>query len=178
MQEGVTLLELLVTLSIAVMLLTVGVSGMTTLVKRNARAVEVNAMVGHLNFARAQAILRAATVVVCPIDPANATAGCDLNAGSAAWAGGYGVVDVDRDVVLRLVGASAAISLTSGQAGGGSNGFAFADDGTLSGSSGFKTNGSIHFCDRDPDGIDGIRVTVSRMGRVRLSEDGVNCPTG
>jgi prepilin-type N-terminal cleavage/methylation domain-containing protein len=69
-QQGVTLIELLVTMSILVILLTVGVGGMTTVVKRNTRATEVNTMIGHLNFARAQAVMRATTVRVCPSTPA------------------------------------------------------------------------------------------------------------
>jgi|GEM_PF-6619554 len=94
-QQGITLVELLMSMTIAVIVLTVGVSGMTTLAKRHARAVEVNALVGHLNFARAQAIMRALNIRVCPIVPGHAHEGCSATPSDDAWSHGYAVVALD-----------------------------------------------------------------------------------
>jgi type IV fimbrial biogenesis protein FimT len=166
-QSGVTLIELLVTMSIVVIVLTVGVSGMSTMVKRNSRATEVNAMIGHLNFARAQAILLGRDVMVCPIDTDDLASGCA--GGTDDWVDGYAVIDSAGDV-LRLESGSRAVTIRSTQ-----SEFRFQGDGTLSG-----VGGNFLFCDakdnaasdaaRSEKVIDPIFVIVSRMGRLRTSE--------
>jgi type IV fimbrial biogenesis protein FimT len=165
-QQGVTLVELLVTMSILVILLTVGVSGMTTMVKRNARATEVNAMVGHLNYARAQAVLRATTVRVCAVDTSDLAAGC--SGGTEAWADGYAVIVEDDGDVLRVEAGTASITMKSTV-----TAFRFRDDGT-------GTAGHIKFCDVEDDAandssrssnvVQPRQVIISGMGRVRISE--------
>ncbi len=162
-QWGVTLIEMLVTMSVVVILLTVGVSGMTTLVKLNTRVTEVNTMIGHLNFARAQAIMRAADVRVCPVDPEDPAAGCSASADGSSWSNGYAVALVDADnntlEVLRLQEPIEHLAVDSGRR----KAFEFRDDGT-------GINGTITFCDTRPDGVDGASIIVSSLGRVRKVE--------
>jgi type IV fimbrial biogenesis protein FimT len=162
-QRGVTLIELLVTMSIVVILLTVGVSGMSALVKRNTRVTEVNTMIGHLNFARAQAILRATDVRVCPVDPEHPEAGCSASADGSSWPDGYAIALVDGNdstlEVLRLQEPIDNFSVDSG----GRKGFEFKDDGT-------GIAGSIEFCDTRADAVVGAKIVVSRPGRVRKVE--------
>jgi type IV fimbrial biogenesis protein FimT len=163
-QQGVTLIELLVTMSILVILLTVGVGGMTTVVKRNTRATEVNTMIGHLNFARAQAVMRATRVRVCPVELSNLAAGCSGN----AWVDGYAVIVEDDGEVLRVEAGSSSITMTSS-----ASAFRFRDDGT-------GTAGNIVFCDVEDDAADDssrsgkvvqpLTILLSRMGRIRISE--------
>lgn len=173
-QRGVTLVELLITMSIVVILITVGVSGMRMLVKRNARATEVNTIVGHLNFTRAQAIMRAANVRVCPLDPDDPSAGCDAAPTDGSWSDGYAVVELDAVgatvAVLRVQQGARAVDII-----GNRECFEFEDNGTLR-FGGCSGPGSIRFCDPDPDGIDAARVVISSMGRIRLEEAGVTCP--
>jgi type IV fimbrial biogenesis protein FimT len=173
-QRGVTLVEMLVTMSIAVLLLTLGVSGVTALVKRNARATAVNTMVGHLNFARAQAVMRATNVRVCPVDAEAPSAGCAADADGTAWGEGYAVVEMDNAgatvAVLRLQEAPRTIEIDSG----GRRFFEFEDDGTIS-MGGGSGNGSITFCDTAADGIAGARIRISLMGRVSLDDGDVDC---
>lgn len=173
-QRGVTLVELLITMSIVVILITVGVSGMRMVIKRNARAAEVNTMVGHLNFARAQAIMRAANVRVCPADPHDLSAGCDAAPSDGSWSDGYASVELDAAggtaSVLRVQQGARAVDIIGNRVC-----FEFEDDGTLK-FGGCSGPGSIRFCDPDPDGMDAARVVVSSMGRIRLEEDGVTCP--
>jgi type IV fimbrial biogenesis protein FimT len=161
-QQGVTLIELLVTMSILVILLTVGVGGMTTVVKRNARATEVNSMVGHLNFARAQAVLRVADIVVCPVDTTDLDAGCQ--GGTKDWVNGYAVIREDNGEVLRVEEGSRSITIRSSL-----KVFRFFDDGTFDNVAG----ANITFCDVDAGSSNAVPprvIIVSSMGRVRVSE--------
>lgn len=163
-QRGVTLVELLVTMSILVIMLTMGVSGMTTVVKRNTRATEVNTMIGHLNYARAQAVMRATPVRVCPVDLTDLAAGCS----GSAWVDGYAVIVEDDGEVLRVEAGSDSITMTANRAS-----FRFRDDGT-------GTSGSIVFCDIEDDAADDssrsssvvspLSIIISAMGRARISE--------
>lgn len=107
---GFTLLELMVTLTIAAILLTVGVPGLTTFIANNRMVGQVNSMVGLLNAARVEAIAQRRTVTVC-----GSADGVTCNAGwSANWLAfidrdGDGVIDVSvpavatDDVVIRSV---------------------------------------------------------------------------
>jgi type IV fimbrial biogenesis protein FimT len=158
-QTGFTLVELLVTMSIVVILLTVGVSGLTTMVKRNTRAAEVNSMLGHLNFARAQAVMRARDITVCPVDTSDVAAGCVAN--TKAWADGYAVIEAGSGEVLRVETATGRLDVVSTR-----NAFTFEDDGTLT----TPVGGNISFCDADGDGVDPRRIVISGMGRTRLEE--------
>lgn len=175
-QQGITLVELLMSMTIAVIVLTVGVSGMTTLAKRHARAVEVNALVGHLNFARAQAIMRALNIRVCPIVPGHAHEGCSATPSDDAWSHGYAVVALDAagrmTSVLRVQQQARAMAIV-----GNRPCFEFEDDGTLQ-MGGCSGPGSLRVCDPNPNGIDPARVVISAMGRVRLEDTGVACAAG
>lgn len=64
--RGFTLLELLTTLTVVAVLLTVGVPGFFDIVRNNRAAANANEMVSALSIARSEAIRRGARVAVCP----------------------------------------------------------------------------------------------------------------
>ncbi len=64
-QTGVTLIELVVTLSIAAILLTIGVPSFQDLMRNNRSAAQVNEFLTALNLARSEAVKRGASVSVC-----------------------------------------------------------------------------------------------------------------
>ncbi|WP_423820881.1 GspH/FimT family pseudopilin [Salinisphaera sp. SPP-AMP-43] len=63
--RGFTLLELLVTMAVAVILVTVAVPSYRGIVARNTLAANVNDLIGALNYARSEAVSRGRTVYVC-----------------------------------------------------------------------------------------------------------------
>ncbi|WP_084188932.1 GspH/FimT family pseudopilin [Salinisphaera hydrothermalis] len=63
--RGFTLLELMVTLAVAVVLLTIAIPSYRSVVTRNSLATNVNDLVGSLNYARSEAVGRGTTVYVC-----------------------------------------------------------------------------------------------------------------
>jgi type IV fimbrial biogenesis protein FimT len=188
-QGGVTLIELLVTLSIATLVLTLGIGGLTQLVAQNRRASDVNTLAGNLNYARAEAVYRATDIVVCPIDPANlpdepsnpcATVLADDE--DRQWSQGYAILVEDTGERLRMQPATAGVTIETSNV----NQFRFRDDGS-------GTNATIRVCDkRDDAASDAARaegivppraVVVSPVGRVRVADsmpDGsdIDCSNG
>lgn len=82
-QRGLTLIELMVTLSVLVILITVGIPSFRDLVARNRLTASTNEILYHLQYARSESVKRAASVLICPsTDSATcATAPGDWEAG-------------------------------------------------------------------------------------------------
>jgi type IV fimbrial biogenesis protein FimT len=183
---GVTLIELLVTMSVLVILLTVGASQLGYMVAHNARSTEVNALIGHLNFARAEAVSRAVDICVCPVDLAAETIACT----GSDWSAGYAVVEQFPTEpltfeALRLHKAAKSIRIKDSTVG---DKYCFGDYGTVT--SGIEDattyEESFTFCDaRDYASADGARddgvapparLFITSMGRAVLSEtDNIDC---
>lgn len=91
--RGFTLLELLVTLAVAVVLLTIAVPSYRSMITRNSLAANVNDLVGALNYARTEAAGRGTTVYICSsVDQEN----CRTN-NPDVWSDGWVVYAPDPD---------------------------------------------------------------------------------
>jgi len=118
-QTGVTLIELLVTLSIAVILMTIAVPGFQDFFRRNRVEGAASNLVAALNYARSEAIRRGVRVTVCgSSNPQAATPDCVANAWSAGWIVFVDGVDPrgarnNGDEVLRIQALS-DLSITAG----------------------------------------------------------------
>jgi type IV fimbrial biogenesis protein FimT len=84
-QSGVTLVELIVTMAIAGILLSIGVSSYRYITRSNRSAGEINALLGDMTFARYEAVKEGLPVRICPASSASATT-CDAN---PAWSEGW-----------------------------------------------------------------------------------------
>lgn len=83
-QSGVTLIELLAVISMAAILMAIGVPSYKYVTVSNRVSGEINALLGDLQFARYEAVKEGLPVTVCP---AGATA--STCAGGTAWGGGW-----------------------------------------------------------------------------------------
>jgi len=91
--RGFTLIELMVTLAVAAILLTVAIPSFTEMIKNNRLTTEINELVTVLNFGRTEAIKRGIDVTVCKSNTGTSCAG--------NWQNGWiAFVDLDDDGVV------------------------------------------------------------------------------
>lgn len=94
MQRGFTLYELLVTVAVAGVVVSLALPGLAAFVRSNRVVTQVNDLVGTFNLARSEAVTRAGSVTVCAVDPIDSSR-CAAGSGSVAWDRGWLVfVDV------------------------------------------------------------------------------------
>lgn len=97
-QVGFTLLELIVTMTVASILFGVGIPSLISTLRTNRLAGATNELISTLIYARSEAIKRSVPVGVCRSSDG---AAC-VTSGSAGWAIGWLVyVDVDRSSALN-----------------------------------------------------------------------------
>ena len=89
--SGYTLIEVLIVAALVSILMAVGVPAMGEFVKNDRLTTQINTLVGHLAYARSEAVLRLQSVIICASDD---QATCSSN----DWADGWIVfVDTDND---------------------------------------------------------------------------------
>lgn len=95
-QRGFTVLELVITMSIAAILLAIAIPSFSYVTKSNRMSGQINDLLADMQFARAEAVKEGSDVVVC--SSANQTS-CS---GSATWQTGWIVFsDQNRDGLLE-----------------------------------------------------------------------------
>jgi type IV fimbrial biogenesis protein FimT len=106
--SGFTLIEALTVITIAAILLTIGIPMFTYVSNANRMSSEVNGLLGDMLYARSEAIKEGQTVSVC--SSANPSAAAPTCSGSTAWQSGWIVFsDVNGngavgagDTILRI----------------------------------------------------------------------------
>ena len=108
-EAGFNLVELLVVISIASILMGLGVSSYRYVTNSSRVSAEINSLLGDMQVARSEAIKRGQIVSICP-----STDGATCAGGGATWNGGWivftdwsgnGAVDAgapDNDQILRI----------------------------------------------------------------------------
>lgn len=182
-QQGFTLLELLVVVTIGSILLAVAIPSFSTIVQNNRRAGYVNEFVGALTYARSQAATLRRPVTICrSTTPLAATPACAAANGGLGWADGWiifldaadnGVFDSAADTVL-LVHEPIVASQTS--LCGNTN---VAHTITFSKTGMSNKAGTVFFCDKR-GAVAGASnpargVVVNRVGQIRTDIDPGGC---
>ena len=84
-QSGVTMIELIITMTIAGILLAMGVSSYKYVTRSNRSSGEINALLGDMQFARYEAVKEGLNVQICPAASATATTCNATNVWSGGW---------------------------------------------------------------------------------------------
>lgn len=154
-QHGFTLIELMVTLAVLTILLTVGVPNFQSFMLKNRISTASNTLIGALNLARSEAIKRGVDVKM-------------IRLGSGAWEGGWLIQSVSTSEVIKTYPATSQLTIFTGSnyqnwVGFHPNGFPF--------SGGSLPNDTFKICStRDLSSVNGRNIYVSRLGRTRSVE--------
>lgn len=160
--QGFSLFELLMTIAIAALLVTLGAPSFSALKARHAQRVELNALFHAVHRARKASIMHKQVVSLCPsIDGAACSPGRD-------WSGGFLLfVNSDRDeppeldqgeIVLHRHRAARSVKVTANR-----RGF------TLRATFLRATNGTLVVCDR-AGRVPPRALVISYTGRPRVAE--------
>lgn len=180
-QHGVTLVELLVALSVAAVLLAVGVPSFVELVARSRMTAATNDMLGAVMAARSEAIKRGVPTTLCRTSEyAAAQPVCGAGSGfEDGWivfaesgvAGANGAFDADDELVL--VGGPAPGSITIRSSGATAIRLSFTMTGLLANAVG----ASLWICD-DRGADAAVGILIARSGRPRVDSEPASpvCP--
>lgn len=176
-EGGFTLIELMVTLAVALILIAAAVPGFMGTVKNNRLTTETNRLVSDVQLARGEAMRRGARVVLCTsADPTAAAPTC--GGAERAWSNGWLVF---TDVELNGTFNGADVLLRATQTSGGdvtimSN---TAADGVMQFNPDATTNAGgntlrIAFCDNRGSTF-GKQIEIPPVGRPRLAANVASC---
>lgn len=129
--SGFTLIELIMSVVIGGMIMTMGVPSFSSFIKNNQLTTQVNDFVSTANIARTEAIKRKSRVVVC-----KSSSGTGCSSSSASWQSGWiAFVDTDNDntvdagediiAVKKALPEGATLKSNTTLTSGGSSGVAF-----------------------------------------------------
>ncbi len=161
--QGFTLFELITTLSISAVVVTIGVPAFSQLLANTRITTTINELLTDIHFARSESINRGQRVAICP------SADSSRCLGSRGWQRGWIVfVDENRDrirnpseMVLRTHPAiPSQIAIDSGRRAR----IIYQADGTLVG----VLNGTYTLCDLHGSAASKA-IIISRIGRPRVS---------
>jgi len=171
-ENGFTLVELMITLAIGAILLTIGVPSFKNFILDNRLVTQANRITNDINIARSAAIKYQRTGQIC-ISSNSTTAAPSCDGNGTDWSVGWIVwVDKDRDgtpdapgeIVVAAEALSGTTTLTS-----------TALDAISFDSRGFATStDTLTLCD-DRVGEVGRSIDIRGAGRINISKDPNNC---
>lgn len=176
-QTGVTLVELLVTLAVALVLVSIAVPAMNVFVAKRATASAADDLAHAMQVARSEALKRSATIAVCAsTDPNASSPTCGA---STDWAKGWLIfLDADQDqdfgngdVLIEVGQASSSIG-TLTEASDESSAM-FMANGLADGGRSFELTSRL---DENNSSYDSSirKVCVNVAGRVKILEGGAS----
>ncbi|MFA7096022.1 MAG: GspH/FimT family pseudopilin [Gammaproteobacteria bacterium] len=167
-ESGFTLIEMIITLTVAAIVLAMAVPGFSNLIRTNRVAAQTNELVSALNLARSEAVTRSMNVSVCTSDTGNDCTNTNWEEGWIVFtdAGTAGTVD-GADQVLKVFQAVNSIAITG-------SGFANANYLQYRATGRADSSGTFTICP-DRSGVRGRKVNVSTTGRIKVQLGG-SCP--
>lgn len=100
--SGFTIIELMITVAVASVLLGLAVPAFTDMIRNTRISNQANAIVGALNYARAETTVRGLPIAICAATNAALNACVAAGEGNTAWANGW-IVFTDRSGVMGVL---------------------------------------------------------------------------
>ena len=185
-QRGFTLIELMVTVSIAAILLAIGIPSFSKLIANNRIANQTNEFVGALSLARGEAVRRSQPVTVRSKDgEIEFATGWSIFTDSNVDGSPASTVTADDGTVIRqssgITGKTTLKRVTCTVPSTGTCTDATSSDRmyiTFNARGGNNIGGSTYFkvCDAGSSSVKGRVVQVSTVGRVSLVSSAATCP--
>ena len=165
-QHGFTLVELLVTLSVAMILAVGASSSFSWLLQETRMVTEINRFVSALRLARNEAVTHARKIVLCPsADGAHCGNSSEWNSGWLLFQSDDREYDADERLIQRGASLQAGIRLNAGNH---RKRIVYQQNGSSGGS-----NSSFTFCDSRKKAEPRV-ICLSNTGRPRLSRSRCN----
>lgn len=184
-QHGFTLIELMITLAIAAIVMSIGIPSFREVIRNNRIMTQTNELVTALNLARIEAVKRGIPVTICKASyPGNATAPPTACSTSASWNDGWiiyadpganngTITTSEGDEILRVKEAMAT-GFKLGIGGTFANWVAYLPTGSSRGSGGLA-NDKFSLC-LDGNASTGREINVNTAGRVWVKQGASSCP--
>ncbi len=181
---GFTLIELIMTIAIASIVITVGVPSFRQTIQVNHRASQINQLLHSLNVARSEAVTRGRPVSMCKSDDGSTCGGSgvkweqgwitflddDMDADPAESTDGNGSLDTDEEILGVAPALATDYSLRSSEF---ASVLTYHPAGHITDSFNRKTSGSFVICHNN-DLQDSGAVFINIAGRARAGRDSDN----
>ena len=166
-QRGFTLGEVLATLGVVGVSLSLVVPSLASVTRSNLRAGAINELVGTLHQARSEAITRNTSIVVCPSEDRRTCAPVAWESGWIRFVDANG--NFEADAGETVLGDSPPVAGLRIETDAFAAAFGFGPTGRVGAPGGFEGTGDFMFCG-DPSGTDVQVVVVSALGHPVLAD--------
>lgn len=165
-QVGLSLVNLLITLSILGIITSFAIPGFSALINQQKAVSTINQLIGTLQFARLSALERGKTITLCP-KANNTECGKDWSQGIIVFEdlNKNGVLEPSEQLirVAQFIPQGARLKWVSF---GSNNYLRYANDGST-----INQNGSFTFCPSNNDNLYARVIIINRSGRPRRGQD-------
>lgn len=164
-ESAFTLIELMITIAVAAVVLTIGVPGFGRIIERNQLATNVNSLVSSMTFARSEAVKRNKPVKICDSSDA-------VNCGSGNYEQGWmvfvdenndGDLDAPTEELIYVQSAMPTNFTIDSNLSAGANGISYMSKGRA------NRNGNFIIC-KNNDVTKARVIVLHQSGRTRLTD--------